>query len=83
MLEQGQEVSDALRLQRDLGVVEMFCVLLRKCLCLVSSLHFLCLLHLSQLVHQLLDQSYVEALRQQFQDLPEHVEERRSEFLEV
>ena len=84
VLEQSDEIGDALDLASDLGVVWEFGVLLvddpgggrRKFL-------FLVLVHFPQFVHQFLDQGQVEALGQQLQYLLEHVQEGRSEFLEV
>lgn len=61
----------------------MLSVLLRQRLGLVGRLQLLRLLHLPQLVHQFLNERYVETLGQQFQDLAEHVQEGGGEFLEI
>lgn len=82
MFEEPQEVGDALDFGGNLGVVGEFLlgwVLDARC----GQLLLLGLVHLTQLVHQLLDQCQVETLGQQFQDLLEHMQERWGELLEI
>ena len=59
------------------------CLRRRQSFVRICRLRLFGLLHLSQLVNQFLDQSYVETLSQQLQYLAEHMQERRSELFEL